>query len=310
MDLNQLVIFAKVAENQSFTKAAKILGIEKSTVSSKISLLEKRLGVRLLNRNTRLVSVTEAGEVYYQYCRQVVDAASEAELFAMALSNNPQGILRISAPRDFSQLLVQQLIEPFIRQYREVKIDLAVLDREVDLIAERFDLALRIGKGSLKDSNLVGKKLFDVSMGLYAAPHWLTQQGEASVNKNPLDYPFIIFSKELQGEFVFGEGIVSEELQVKAQLKINDILACKEAAANGIGIALLPNIIASEEVKLNRLKKISPQFPLPSMALFAVYPSRQWMPAKLKTFLTYLDDWKNHHALKTPKADAHSNRQN
>ncbi|NOY71136.1 MAG: LysR family transcriptional regulator [Gammaproteobacteria bacterium] len=297
MDLNQLVIFAKVAENQSFTKAAKILGIEKSTVSNKISLLEKRLGVRLLNRNTRLVSVTEAGDAYYQHCRQVVDAANEAELFAKALNNNPQGVLRISAPQDFSQLLVQQLIEPFIRQYREVKIDLAVLDREVDLIAERFDIALRIGKGSLKDSNLVGKKLFDVPMGLYAAPHWLKQQGEASVNKNPLDYPFIIFSKQLQGKFVFGEGIVPEEFQVKAQLKINDMLTCKEAAANGLGIALLPNIIADGEVKLNRLKQIALQFPLPSMALFAVYPSRQWMPAKLKMFLKYLDDWENYHAL-------------
>lgn len=293
MDLNQLMIFAKVAENHSFTRAAQELGMEKSTVSSKISQLEKRLGTRLLNRTTRLVTLTEAGEGYYHYCRQIVESAREADHYAETFSNEPQGVLRISVSLDFGQLLVRQLIGPFMQAYPRIKIDLCIIDREVDLIAERFDVALRIGPGALEDSNLVGKKLFDIHMGLFASPEFLQEYGEPH-SVDQLDrYPFIFFNKEQDPVFKYSSFMVPDYLESsKGNLKINDMLSCKEAALAGLGICILPVHIVQKEVTSNTLRHILAECDLASMALFAVYPSRHWIPSKLKVFLEYLQQWK------------------
>jgi len=293
MDLNQLLVFAKVAENQSFTKAAQELGMEKSTVSTKVSQLEKRLGTRLLNRTTRLVTLTEAGEGYYQFCRQIVESASEADHFAETFTKQPQGVLRISVSMDFGQLLVQQLIKPFMQSYPNVKIDLSVIDREVNLIAERFDLALRIGSGTLKDSNLVAKKLFDIQMAMFASPDFLSEHGEPYALSDLQSYPFIIFSKAQESVFQFDRFLNSDKFEhINGNLKINDILACKEAALAGLGISVLPVEIVQKEVKANKLKQVLPECNLQLMTLFAVYPSRQWIPSKLKVFLEFLEKWK------------------
>ena len=293
MDLNQLMVFAKVAEKQSFTKAALELGMEKSTVSSKISQLEKRLGIRLLNRTTRLVTLTEAGEGYFQHCRRIVESAREADLFAETLIGEPQGVLRISVPMDFGQLLVKKFIKPFLQAYPKIKIDLSVVDREVDLIAECVDLALRIGPGSLKDSNLVGKKLFDIPMGLFATPALLELYDEPNTLSDIKDIPFIFFSKDQNSVFKFGSLLISEKFdEVKGNLKINDILTCKQAALSGLGISILPVDIVQEEVSLNKLKRIIPDCKLPLLTLFAVYPSRHWIPSKLKVFLELIEKWK------------------
>lgn len=293
MDLNQLLVFAKVAENQSFTKAARELGMEKSTVSSKVSQLEKRLGARLLNRTTRLVTLTEAGEGYFQYCRRIVESAREADHYVQTFTSQPQGVLRVSVSLDFGQLLVRQLIKPFMQAYPDLKIDLCVIDREVDLIAERFDLALRIGPGILRDSNLVGKKLFDIQMGLFASPGLLVEHGEPNDLSDLQNYPFIFFSKQQEPVFKQDATFIPEELeQLNGNLKINDILTCKEAALSGLGICILPVDIVRREVATKKLKRLLSGCSLPLMTLFAVYPSRHWMPSKLKVFLEYLEKWK------------------
>jgi len=293
MDLNQLLVFAKVAENQSFTKAAQELGMEKSTVSTKVSQLEKRLGTRLLNRTTRLVTLTEAGQGYYQFCRQMVESASEADHFAETFTKQPQGVLRISVPMDFGQLLVKQLIRPFMQTYPNIKIDLCVIDREVNLIAERFDLALRIGPGTLKDSNLVGKKLFDIQMAMFASPAFLNEHGEPHNLSDLQHYPFIIFSKEQESVFQFDRFFNTDNIEyINGNLKINDILTCKEAAMAGLGISILPVEVVQDEVAANKLKQIVQESNLQLMTLFAVYPSRHWIPSKLKVFLEFLEKWK------------------
>jgi len=176
-------------------------------------------------------------------------------------------------------------------EYSEVKIDLLVLDREVDLVAERFDIALRIGQGSLKDSNLIGKKLFDVDMGLYAAPTFLQEQGEPKIEKDLQHYPLILFSKQIDSTFDPSAGLIPNNFQMKSKLKINDMLTCKEAAIAGLGIAHLPCVIVNSDVKSNNLKQVLSHISLSSVALFAVYLSRQWMPSKLKVFLEYLKKW-------------------
>lgn len=292
LDLNQLLIFAKVVENQSFTKAAEQLGMEKSTISSKITQLEQRLGARLLNRTTRLVTLTEAGEGYYQYCRQIVESAREADHYAETLTSEPHGVLRISVSLDFGQLLIRQLIKPFMHAYPGLKIDLCVIDREVDLIAERYDLALRIGPGTLKDSSLVGRKLFDIPMGLFVSPEFLSEYGEPHTLADLEHYPFIFFHKDIDPGFKFPSVLIMENFSASTgSIKINEMLMCKEAALAGLGVSILPVDVAHNEIISNKLKRILPDCNLPSMALFAVYPSRHWMPSKLKVFLEFLDKW-------------------
>jgi len=291
MDLNQLVIFAKVAENQSFTKAAQELGLEKSTVSNKVSLLEKRLGVRLLNRTTRLVTLTEAGEGYYQYCHQLTETAQEADYYAETLTNEPQGVLRVSVSLDFGMLLIRELIKPFMQEYPKLKIDLFVIDREVDLIAERYDIALRIGPGQLKDSSLIGKKLFNVKMGLFVSPQFLREHSEPKVPDDLQKTPFVIFTKQQESVFKFASGFMPDDIQATGNLKINDMLISREAALSGLGIAIMPLLLVKDEVKQNKLKQILPEYELPIMTMFAVYPSRQWLPSKLTVFLEYLEKW-------------------
>ncbi len=294
MDLNQLLIFAKVAEHLSFTQAAMELGIEKSTVSSKVSQLEKHLGIRLLNRTTRRVTLTEAGEGYYQYCKQIVEMANEAESFADTLTSEPHGVLRLSVPMDFGQLLVRQLIKPFMMAYPELKIDLNVIDREVDLIAEQIDIALRIGPGTLKDSSLIGKKLFDIRMGLFASPEYIHEHGELASGDELSNYPFIIFTKEQLPIFKYSKAFApSLSETTSGHLKINDVVTCKEAALAGLGIAILPVAITEHEVTTGKLTQLLPDYKLESPALFAVYPSRQWAPSKLKVFLQHIESWQH-----------------
>lgn len=292
MDLNQLLIFAKVAENQSFTKAAQELGMEKSTVSTKVSQLEQRLGARLLNRTTRQVTLTEVGESYYQYCRQIVESAREADHFAETFNSEPRGVLRISTPVDFGQLLVRQIIRPFLQANPKLKIDLSIADREVDLIAERFDLALRVGPGELKDSNLVARKLFDIPFGLFATAEFLAEYGTPRNETELSVLPFIIFNKLENSGFELPAFLRSTALQqVQGRMKINDLLTCKEAACQGLGIGILPVATARYEVASGLLQRILPEMELSVMALFAVYPSRQWMPSKLKAFLQHIQHW-------------------
>jgi len=294
MDVNQLVIFAKVAEGKSFTKAAIELGIEKSTVSSKISSLEKRLGLRLLNRTTRLVTLTEAGEGYYQYCRHIVETVWEASHYAQTLSNEPTGVLRISVSLDYGQLLIRQFLNSFMRTYPNLKIDLYVTDREVNLIEERYDVALRAAPGVLQDSSLIGRKLFDVQMGIFASPAFVDEYGEPETLNDLSNFPFIVFTKKQESIFEYSPGFVPDVLQISGNIKINDLLSCKEAALSSLGITILPIDSVCNELETGKLKRLLPEFQLPVMALFVVYPSRQWMSSKLKVFLQHLDQWKQH----------------
>ncbi|WP_455205786.1 LysR family transcriptional regulator [Kaarinaea lacus] len=291
MDLNQLAVFEKVAKNQSFTKAALELGMEKSTVSMKVSQLENRLGVRLLNRSTRSVSLTEAGEGYYQYCRQIIEAAKEADQYTQTLSAEPQGTLRITAPMDFGYLILKTLIEPFLKSYPKVNIDLNLSNEIVDLVRERVDVALRPSVTALEDSSLIAKQLLNTRFGFYASPEFLKQQGEPSSLQQLQQLDFVVFAFGVDAVINLSKGDSKYQFQPKGRLTVNDFVACKEAAVAGLGVAILGDVFVKEEISNQRLVRILNDYELPQATLFALYPSRQWLPAKIKVFLDYLEDW-------------------
>ncbi len=289
MDLNQLLIFAKVAENQSFTKAAAELHMEKSTVSNKISQLESRLGVRLLNRTTRSVTLTEAGAGYYQYCQQIVESAAEADQFASNLGDEAVGLLRVSVSMDFGQLFIRNLIKPFLKANPKVELELILENRLVDLVRERIDLALRIGRGSLGDSSLIAKKILNAEIGVYASPEYINQHGELKSIKELSQFEFIEFTMGETFSIPIKKADVTYQFEPKGRLKVNDMIAAKEAARSSLGMVILPTVIANEEIRNKQLIPALTDCQFPTFSLYAVYPSRQWIPAKLKVFLQYLD---------------------
>ena len=291
MDLNQMQIFGKVAENQSFTKAAQELGIEKSTVSMKITQLEERLGARLLNRTTRSVTLTEAGEGYYRYCQQIIDTAKEAEHFAETLTSEPQGLLRISAPIDFGQIVVTELVDPFLKKYPKLEIDLNLSNAYVDLVRERIDIALRPTRGTLRDSSLIAKQILQTNLGLYASPAYIKKRGKPETLQQVYEHDFISFSLRNPLPLIVTNDRAEHDFKPKSRLSINDVLSCKEAAVSGLGITMLPCRIAEQEVKEKQLVQLLTDHTFPTLTLFAVYTSRQWLPSKVKVFLNYLEGW-------------------
>jgi len=292
MDLNQMLVFGKVAEKQSFTKASEELGMEKSTVSMKVSQLEERLGTRLLNRTTRSVTLTEAGEGYYQYCQQVIDTAKEAEHFAETLSSEPQGLLRITTPIDFGQIFVSTLIDPFLKKHPKVQVHLILRNPPVDIIEERFDLALMPNFGALQDSTLVARKILESDLGVYASPAYIKRHGKPNSVQDIDRHAYIGFRYGSKWSIPVTRKTQKFLIEPKMRLSINDVLSCKQAARDGLGIAIIPGRIAEQDVKSGKLVQLLTDYSFPTVTLYATYASRQWMPTKLNAFLEHLETWK------------------
>jgi len=292
MDLNQMLIFGKVAEKQSFTKASEELGMEKSTVSMKVSQLEERLGTRLLNRTTRSVTLTEAGEGYYHYCQQVIDTAKEAEHFAETLSSEPQGLLRVTTPVDFGQIFVSTLIDPFLKKYPKVQIDLILRNPPVDIIDERIDIALMPNFGGLRDSTLVARKILETDLGVYASPAYLKKHGKPKTIQEIDDHDYIGFRYGSKWSIAVTKKNSKYVIEPKARITINDVLSCKQAARDGLGLGIIPGRIAEQDVKSGILVQVLTDYSFPTVTIYATYASRQWMPTKLSAFLEHLETWR------------------
>lgn len=290
MDLNRLAIFAKIAEKQSFTKAAAELNIDKSTVSNKLSQLESHLGVRLLNRSTRSVTLTEAGAGYLQYCQQILEIAQEADQFATTLGDEAVGLLRIAASNEFGDVFIRKLIQPFLKDNPKLEIELILDYRNADLVKDNFDVALRIGigKGTLEDSNLIAKKILNDEIGLFCSPEFIEQYGKLEKINQITEFNFIEFTLAPSHELIIKKDGKKHQVNLKGTFKVNDVLSTKIAALSGLGIAVLPKFIAIDEVENQQLVPLLTDYQFPAFNVYAVYPSREWMPAKLKVFLEYL----------------------
>src|SRR3954468_1318017 len=191
MDLNHVAVFARVVELQSFTAAAKQLGLPKSSVSRTLSRLEDELGVRLLQRTTRKLHLTEAGQAYYERARVALTGLEEAASAATNLSAEPRGTVRLSAPADVGILNLGELVARFVRKYPLVHVEISFSSRFVDLVAEGFDLALRAGK--MADSSLVARKIGSDALGIYASANYLRRRGRPKTLADLADHDCVLF---------------------------------------------------------------------------------------------------------------------
>ncbi len=282
MGLDDALIFTRVVEYHSFTQAAQSLGMQKSTVSRRIALLEERLGVRLLNRTTRKLRLTEVGQAYYERCRQIMLDFAEAEQAVMQLQQAPSGLLRITAPIEFGQLFLGRVLGEFMRQYPQISSEVELTSRDVDPLEEGVDIAIQVGQP--RDSTLIARKLFESRRRLCASPAYLAQHGTPRTVQELAGHRALHLPVDSPRHWpLLGENIACQRV-----LACNNITLAREAALAGAGIAALPVMISEAAVRDGELIELLPEARLPTGELYAVYPSRRFQAMKVKAFLDFL----------------------
>ena len=279
-------VFVAVVENGGFSAAARTLGISKSAVSKRINQLEAHLGVRLLHRTTRKLSLTEAGERYFEHAAQALTAAGQAEDAVTELQGEPQGNLKISSPMSFGRLHVAPLIPKLLQRYPKLQIDLVMDDRKVDLVAGGFDVAIRAG--NLPASTLIARKLAPLRQVLCASPDYIDRYDRPGTPAELSSHNCLLYSYSSDANewTLIGEG-GPETVTVSGSYQVNNSEALLEALREGIGIGRLPTFVAGPDLKTGRLVKLFESYSLPDFTLYAVFPERQYLPAKVRAFLDF-----------------------
>ncbi|MEM7226823.1 MAG: LysR family transcriptional regulator [Pseudomonadota bacterium] len=288
LDLEAVRFFTEVAERESFSGAARALGTSKSAVSKQVGRLEEELGARLLNRTTRRVSLTEAGQAFYQGALDALAAAEAARGVVTHLSEAPRGRLRISAPVSFSLKHLSPLLADFMARYPEIALELTLNDRRVDLVEEGFDLAIRIGV--LDDSSLIARKLAPVEMLLCAAPAYLKRRGMPAGPKALADHDCLIYTYgSSPGHWRFEGPGGASAVKVTGRLEVNNGDLLRSAALAGAGIVLLPDFIVGADVASGALQRVLGEWTCPSQsAVYALYPSSRQLSPKVRVCIDYL----------------------
>lgn len=281
--------FRRVVELGSFAAAAREADLSNAVVSKYVAQLEQQLGTRLLQRTTRQLSLTEAGQRYYQTVVHVLDELAVAELQIRDASSRPKGTLRLNAPMSFGLLHVAPLLPMFAERYPEIDIDLSLGDQVQDLVEEGFDMALRI-RERLEDSSLVAKPLATVQRVLCAAPAYLTKAGEPKHphdlrTHNCLRYSLATDSQRWQ----FGRDGEPIEVAVRGSLNANNSLALLASVQAGCGIALLPRFLAGPALQRQELVALLPDYQLAARTLYAVVPSRRGLTQKVQRLLAFFE---------------------
>lgn len=281
-------MFAKVAEERSFARAAKTLGVSVATVSRGVARLEERLGARLFNRTSRQLSLTEFGARLSDRATRIYCEAEEMENAARELSSRPRGLIRLAVPMSFGLRWVAPILPDFFEQYPDISIDLHMSDASVDLVGDGFDAALRIAV--LPDSSLVARRLAPVAPFILAAPAYLEKYGCPDHPRDLAAHHLLGYSyrpkqdvwrlKNRQGD--------EEYVTPSGPLRATNSEALVPLALRGLGICELPEFLASEYLADGRLKAILPDWTLPSGALYFVTPSARARPAKIEALSEFM----------------------
>ena len=286
-NLAGMAIFAHVVEARSFSAAARRLGLSKSMVSKEVTKLEHNLGARLLNRTTRKLSLTEIGAAFYESCARILQEAREAELLVGRLHAEPRGVLRLTAPVAFGTLHVAPALPQFLAQYPDVRIDLTIGDRQLDLADEGLDLAIRIAR--VLPDNLVARRLAPINRVVCAAPAYFERHGtprrpQDLSRHNCLVYTHANPNSQWRFRSERGEAVVA----VKGNLTLNDDEALWQATLGGLGIALLPTFIVGNDLQSGRLQAVLTEHVPTERNLHALYLPNRHLSAKVRVFIDFL----------------------
>ena len=287
MNLNAIALFIEVAKKESFTQAARALGVSKSHLSSTISELEKSLGVSLLTRTTRKVTLTEAGDRYYRKCIAAFADLSAAQEEVTQSQGKPQGLLRVTAPAAFSETLFTDAIVEVLRAFPDVRIEAVFTDRRVDLIGENFDLALRAGH--LKDSTLIAKKVAYSKFILVAGAKYVRGNQPINEVRDLAEHPCLLFGDADEETWTLHAQTSRQSVRATGRFKANSLRAIKQLALLNQGVALLPSLTCEPELSQGKLVRILPQYQSETHPIHLVYSAQRYVTPKLKAALPYFE---------------------
>ncbi len=286
--INTMRAFVTVVNEGSFTRAADRLEMSPQLVSKYVSQLEQHLGVRLLNRTTRMIHLTEAGARYHQKAQQVLNDIDDIESQIGDLQTQAQGLLRISAPVSFAIHHMAPLLSEFQKAHPGVGIDLQLNDRKVDVIEEGFDIVLRIGH--LKSSSLIAKRIAPIRLVMCASPAYLEQYGIPQRPEDLKDHRYLRYSyMELDASQSLYRWLQSSGRDNSSEMISNNGDVLVAAAVAGAGVVLQPTFISGSSIEDRKLQVILPEYEPEPMALYAVYAHRHLLASKVRSFIDFIE---------------------
>lgn len=278
-------IFARVARTGNMSAAGREMGLSPAVVSKRISLLEDRLGARLFQRTTRQLTLTETGEGYFKRVVDILSLVEEAEDFVTRRNTKPRGVLKVTAPTSFTRLHLAPLLPKFHAEYPEIHLDVHLTDNFVDIIRDGYDVAIRIGE--LQDSSLVARKLSPDTRVICASPAYLAKHGTPKALADLEDHNCLSAGAQDLWRLEGPDG--QRQVRVKGNIRSNSAELIREALMSGIGLGLRGVWEIGNEIKSGQLQVVLPQYRGSSnMAIYAVYPCRDFMPAKVNAFIEYV----------------------
>jgi len=286
-DLNGMSLFVKVVESKSFSEAAEKLEISPSAVSKKISRLEDRLGVQLLNRTTRRLGLTEAGAAFYERSARILTEVEEAEALVSTLRKAPHGLLRVAVPMLLGQMQIAPLAAPFLTRFPDMRLELVFMDRAADLIEEGLDVAIRVD--DLPDSTLVARRLAPHRRVLCGAPAYFEKNGvpqtpEELVRHNCLTYG----PHHPSREWFFNTATGRRAVDVRGTFLTNNAEGLRQAALGGLGMALLPTFLVGGDLSAGLLRPVLSEYVSADTAIYAVYPQHRHQSPKVRAFVDFM----------------------
>ncbi len=289
-NLNDLMYFSQVVEHGGFSAAERVLGISKSRLSRRLTELEATLGVRLLQRSTRKLALTEAGQLFYQHCQAMLAEAQAAMNAVQQLRASPRGTVRVSVPVTLSQTMMSRLLPEFLRRYPEVRVQVRVTNQVIDLFEDSIDIALRVRSEPPENANIVVRPLWRTEQMLVGSPSLLGQNAPPLVPDDLVRFE-TLDTPSGDGRHVFnliapdGTRHVHEH---EPRLVTADLMTIREAVLDGVGIAALPEMMYGGALRAGQLSPVMPGWTLPVPQLYAVFVSRQGMPPAVRSFVDFL----------------------
>ena len=279
--------FVYVAEYESFTRAAKELGISTAQVSRQVSALEKRLNIKLLYRTTRKVSLTEEGRVFYQHCRGVLDGLDAAEQAVSNLQSKPQGRIKLTAPVTYGEQQLLPLINDFMVQYRDIEVTAFLSNQKIDLVDGGYDLAIRIGK--LSDSTMMAKKLSHRTNFVCAAPTYLEKHGIPHFLSELSEHNCLLGTRDYW-HFIENDKEAGKErnMRVSGTVQYNSGHSLVDAALKGLGIVQLPDYYVQKHLASGALVSVLDNYREPEEGIWAIYPHNRHLSPKIRLLVDYL----------------------
>jgi DNA-binding transcriptional LysR family regulator len=287
MNTEDALFFIRVATHGSFSKAARSLNMPKSTLSRRIANLEADLGVKLLERTTRQLALTDLGQGYLYFCERIIEDVEEANNFLTQSQSTPNGTLKISISTDAALLHMQELFANFMLKYPDISLEVDLTHRVVNLVEEGVDVAIRAG--AFKDSTLIARKIGIMNVGLYAGADFYLPE-DIPTHPYQLDPDDCIGMNAGSKRMIFNDKKKKIEIIPQHRYKVNNLMMIQAAVLKNLGVAFLSKDVCRPYVKQKKLISILDQYIPEGGALFAVYPSKKYMPSKLRVFLEYLNE--------------------